>query len=157
MLTLPLGPGTATTPWPEAERRLRDAELFWLGTSNRAGDPHVRPVLAVWHDGHLHFACGPGTVKGGNLRHRRRCTLTTAHDRLHLVVEGVAERVLDLAPVARVYAEKWGWHVKIRDGAFWAEGAPTAGPPPYHVFRLRPRVVYGFPEDGTLAPTRWRF
>ena len=40
----------------------------------------------------------------------------------------------------------------------WAEGAPTAGPPPYHVYRVLPHKVLGFPtDDASVVPTRWRF
>jgi hypothetical protein len=48
--------------------------------------------------------------------------------------------------VAEVYMNKYGWPVIVRDGAFYADGAPTAGPPPY-----------GFPWDEMFLPTRWRF
>ncbi len=46
----------------------------------------------------------------------------------------------------------------MRDGAFHdAEGAPTAGPPPYDVYEVTAETAYGFGTDGTFAPTRWRF
>jgi hypothetical protein len=32
--------------------------------------------------------------------------------------------------VAEAYAAKYEWPVTVRDGAFDADGAPTAGPPP---------------------------
>jgi hypothetical protein len=37
------------------------------------------------------------------------------------------------------------------------EGAPTAGPPRYKVYEVIPARVFGFGEDESLPPTRWRF
>jgi hypothetical protein len=48
--------------------------------------------------------------------------------------------------------------VTERDGAIHdAEGAPTAGPPPYDVDELVPAIAFGFGLDKHLIPTRWRF
>jgi hypothetical protein len=108
----------------------------------------------------LHFAAGPGTRKGRNLRHDPRCTLSTRQCELDLVIEGVAARVLDEAVLRRVaeeYAAKYAWPVEVRDGAFEGEGAPTAGPPPYEIHRLDPTIGFAFPTDETFAPTRWEF
>ena len=63
-----------------------------------------------------------------------------------------------LRRVADAYAAKYGWEVAVGDGALkGAEGAPTAGPPPYDVYELEPRTVVGLPADDRLTPTRWRF
>lgn len=62
-----------------------------------------------------------------------------------------------LQQVATLYATKYDWHVTVRDGAFYADGAPTAGPPPYDVYRVTPRVVFGLSLDGSFGLTRWRF
>jgi hypothetical protein len=46
----------------------------------------------------------------------------------------------------------------VRDGAFHNTfGAPTAGPPPYDVYRIEPTLAYGFPVQEDISPTRWRF
>lgn len=50
------------------------------------------------------------------------------------------------------------WHVTVRDGAFHgAEGAPTAGPPPYDVYEVRPATAYAFGTEEPARSTRWRF
>jgi hypothetical protein len=59
-----------------------------------------------------------------------------------------------------------GWPLEVRDGVF-GPNAPTAGPPPYAVYELRPRRVIGLPgiagteegvgSAGAYSPTRWRF
>ena len=53
---------------------------------------------------------------------------------------------------------KYGWPVTVRDGAVYADGAPTAGPPPYEVHKFIPTTAFGIPtEEATFSPTRWRF
>ena len=47
--------------------------------------------------------------------------------------------------------------IKVRDGAFYGDGAPTAGPPPYEVYAVTPATVFGFGEDESFSATRWRF
>jgi hypothetical protein len=61
---------------------------------------------------------------------------------LDLVVEGEAAKVSDMVTLHRVaeaYASKYGWSVTVRGGAFYADGAPTAGPPPTRFTKQRPR------------------
>jgi hypothetical protein len=60
--------------------------------------------------------------------------------------------------VADAYVSKYGWPVTVRDGAFYGDGAPTAGRPPYVVYEVIPTKAFGFPtEEETLSPTRWGF
>src|SRR6266516_5286366 len=70
-------PGAHPIPWADARRVLAEAEIFWLSTVRRDGRPHVTPLLALWQDGALHFSTGPEEQKARNLRHNRRCVLTT--------------------------------------------------------------------------------
>jgi hypothetical protein len=117
-------------------------------------------VLAVWVDGGLYFCAGPATAKGRNLARDPRCVLATGDDAADLVVEGHAAKVGDdakLQQVAEVYAAKYDWRVEVRDGAFHADGAPTAGPPPYEVYAATPTTVFAFGTDESLSPTRWTF
>lgn len=146
--------------WPDARHRLAAAESYWLATVRPEGRPHVMPILAVWAHDALHFATSPTSRKGRNLARNPRCVVTARGPGLDLVVEGTAERVSDeteISGVAEAYAAKYGWRVTIRDGAFEAEGAPTAGPSPYHVYRLTSTVAFGFGTDDSLNATRWRF
>ncbi len=150
-------------PWAEARTRLAEARFYWLATVHQDGRPHVRPVLAVWADGTLYSSTNPTTRKGQNLTQDSRFAITATTDGLDLIVEGEATRVSDearLQGVADAYISKYGWPVTVRDGAFDAPyGAPTAGPPPYHVYELTPMVVFGLGTGETFAPqtTRWRF
>jgi nitroimidazol reductase NimA-like FMN-containing flavoprotein (pyridoxamine 5'-phosphate oxidase superfamily) len=147
-------------PWAEARGRLVDADLYWLATVRPDGLPHLVPILAVWVDGALHFVASPTSRKARNLARDAHCVITARKDALDLVVEGTAAKVSDKARlhrVAEVYMTKYGWPVIVRDGAFYADGAPTAGPPPYEVYKVAPTMTFGFPTDETFSPTRWRF
>jgi nitroimidazol reductase NimA-like FMN-containing flavoprotein (pyridoxamine 5'-phosphate oxidase superfamily) len=148
------------TPWAEAQSRLERAQFYWLATARPDGLPHVMPVLAVWLDGALHFVSGPTSRKGKNLARDRHCVITADADDLHLIVEGEAAKVRDEARLRRVadeYASKYGWKVTVRDGAFYADGAPTAGPPPYEVYEVVPTTVFSLCTDESFGATRWRF
>jgi hypothetical protein len=77
---------------------------------------------------------------------------------LDLVVEGEAATVSDearLRRVAGVYASKHGWPVTVRDGAFYADGVPTAGP--HEVYEVVPTTVFGIGTDESFGSTRWHF
>ena len=158
----PFNPHDPTaTAWAEGRRRLAEGGTYWLATVRPDGAPHLGPVLAVWTDGALCFSTGEGTRKGKNLARDGRCAIGVGAPGLDLVVEGEAAKVRDdgkLRRAAALYASKYGWEVAVRDGAFHdAEGAPTAGPPPYGVYEIAPATVFGFATDENLAPTRWRF
>jgi pyridoxine/pyridoxamine 5'-phosphate oxidase len=150
-------------PWSEARTRLAHADSYWIATVRSDGRPHVRPVLAVWVDGSLFTSTSPTTSKGRNLARDSRCSITVAGNGIDLVVEGHAEKLSDeaiLQQAADAYASKYEWRVTVRSGAFHdADGAPTAGPPPYEVFEVIPSVVFGFGTDESFAPrsTRWQF
>ena len=161
MAAQPVLPSDAhPAPWDEARRRLELAETYWFATRHPDGRPHVRPVLAVWTDGALFLAASPDSQKAKNLVRDARCTLSTTHDGLDLVGEGTATKMdgeADLQRIAAAYLTKYGWQVSIRGGAFYADGAPTAGPPPYEVYEIRLSTVFAFPATKEITPTRWRF
>jgi len=153
----------AVLPWAEARKRLNDARYYWLGTVHPSGRAHVRPVLAVWVGGALYTTSSPQARKGRNLDRDGRCSVAVTADDMHLVLEGLASKVVDAAllqTVADAYHSKYDWNVTVADGAFDAPyGAPTAGPPPYQPYEIRPAAVFGFVNDSALGPgsTCWRF
>jgi nitroimidazol reductase NimA-like FMN-containing flavoprotein (pyridoxamine 5'-phosphate oxidase superfamily) len=161
VLEQPYLPGVATsTPWSEARQQLAAAGTYWLATIDAAGPPHVVPLLAVWVDDALHFVANAGSRKARNLARDARCTVTTQSADLDLVVEGEARSIRDeiaLQQVAAAYAEKYGWPVEVRAGAFYGDGAPTAGPPPYDVYAMTFTRAFAFGHDEVHGPTRWRF
>jgi nitroimidazol reductase NimA-like FMN-containing flavoprotein (pyridoxamine 5'-phosphate oxidase superfamily) len=158
----PIGAADAPLPpWAEARSRLEEAQFYWLATVRPDGRPHVMPVLAIWLDGALHFSTGPASHKGKNLAGDSNCVITVDSDDLHLVVEGNAAKVsaeARLQRVAAAYASKYGWQVAVRNGAFHdADGAPTAGPPPYEVYEVTPTTIFAFGTDESFGAARWRF
>jgi hypothetical protein len=69
-----------------------------------------------------------------------------------LVVEGSAERVADAAEIRSVAASfrDAGWPCETDGDALTAEfSAPSAGPPPWHVYRVYPSTVMAL---GTSEP-----
>lgn len=134
----------------------------WLATIDADGAPHVSGIGAEYKDGTFWFETGARTRKGRNLARDPRCTLSLAAEEFDLVVEGVAEQVTDPATVAAM-AEVWaagGWPARVDESgtALTAEfSAPSAGPPPWHVYRLTPAhaTVLSIMEPG--GATRWSF
>jgi PPOX class probable F420-dependent enzyme len=134
----------------------------WLATINPDGSPHVTGIGALWADGCFWFETGKDTRKGKNLARDPRCTLSVAAQEFDLVAEGEATVVTDPALVADL-AARWaaaGWAARVDDTGVVLPAefsAPSAGPPPWHVYRLTPRTATAL---GTVDPggaTRWRF
>jgi hypothetical protein len=85
---------------------------------------------------------------------------------MDLVVEGRARRITDEAEVRRL-AEAFGgegWPLQARGSEVYGPHGPTAGPPPYAIYRLEPTKVFGLPgmfrmfeNDRGHEPTRWTF
>jgi PPOX class probable F420-dependent enzyme len=134
----------------------------WLATINPDGSPHVTGVGALWVDGTWWFETGGHTRKGRNVARDPRCTLSVATHEFDLVVEGDAHRVTDPATVAAM-AERWaagGWPASVDDSgiALTAEySAPSAGPPPWFVYRITPRSATALLTVDPGGATRWRF
>jgi len=134
----------------------------WLATIDRDGSPHLTGIGALWVDGTFCFETGQTTRKGRNLARDPRCTLGVATDEFDLVVEGEAHRVTDPTTVADL-AERWaaeGWPARVDESgsALTAEySAPSAGPPPWHVYRLVPRTATALLTVEPGGATRWRF
>lgn len=153
----------ATIPWPVVRERIADAEAYWFATVGPRGRPHVRPVLGVLLDDAWFTTSAPAAVKAQNLGQNPRCSVAARGDGIDLVLEGSASPVRDLPTLERIaaaYHEKYGWPVRIVGSAFDAPyGAPTAGGPPYHPYRLQPDVAFAFGITEEHAPrtTRFRF
>jgi hypothetical protein len=145
--------------WDAALEAVVESGVHWLATTRSDGRPHLVPIWAVLVDGTLHFAASATTQKAVNLAADGRCTIGAEGADIHVVVEGEVVTVTDDAALHRVAAAYApGWEVTVRAGAFHdAEGAPTAGPPPYEVYRVSPSKAFAFPKGDGTNPTRWRF
>jgi hypothetical protein len=155
--------GNDPLPWSRARDLLRSGsavdEPFFLGTAGPDG-PHAAGIGAVWHDDQLWFVSGPGTKKSRNLAADDRCTISTRLPGLDLVLEGRAARVTDpdtLEALADVYRAT-GWPAQVGGDAFTAPfSAPSAGPPPWHLYRLDLDTAIGVAAAEPHGATRWRF
>jgi hypothetical protein len=118
----------------------------WIATIDEDGSPHVTGIGSGWLDGALIFETGRTTRKGRNLARDPRCTISLSLEEFDLVVEGEAELVTDpavVAEVARMYNED-GWPAEVDESgtALTAPfSAPSAGPPPWHVYRVVPKIA----------------
>src|SRR5207249_364220 len=107
-----------------------------------------------------------------NLAADPRCVLTfssTSVPSLDVSVEGDTHKMTDqrtVQAVADAYGSKMSCQLTVRDGVVFGDNAPTAGPPPYAVFELTPRTVFGLPgltgmeqapSEGPFIPTGWDF
>jgi len=139
-----------------------DRHTCWLATTDADGSPHVTGIGALWVEGAWWFETGERTRKGRNLARDPRCTLSVATREFDLVVEGEAHRVTDPATVAAM-AERWaaeGWPAEVDETgtALTAEfSAPSAGPPPWAVYRMTPRSATALLTVDPGGATRWRF
>jgi PPOX class probable F420-dependent enzyme len=139
-----------------------DRHTCWLATINPDGSPHVTGVGALWADGAFWFETGAHTRKGRNIARDPRCTVSVATHEFDVTVEGVAERVTDPA-IVTVMAKRWadgGWPVTVdaSGSALTAEySAPSAGPPPWFVYRIAARTATALMTVEPGGATRWRW
>lgn len=139
-----------------------DRHSCWLATVNTDGSPHLTGVGALWVDGTFWFQTGPRTRKARNLARDPRATLGVATLEFDLVVEGEARRVTDPATVAAL-ALRWAagnWPARVDESgiALTAEfSAPSAGPPPWFVYRLTAQSATALLTVEPGGATRWRF
>ena len=134
----------------------------WLATINADGSPHVTGIGAIWDDGAFWFETGETTRKGHNLARDPRCTLSLATRDFDVVVEGEATRITDpttVAKMAKLWADE-GWPVEVDHTgiALTAEfSAPSAGSPPWVVYRISARSATALLTVEPGGATRWRF
>ena len=128
--------GYPPLPWSRPHDLLAAGALgprtaFFLGTCRPDGRPHAAGVGVVWLDGDLYFTSGPATRKARNLAANPSCTLSVRLEGIDLVLEGEAFT----APYS----------------------APSAGPPPWHLFRFTFHTAFGVATAEPFGATRWRF
>ena len=152
------GYGAPIIPWEKVHKRLQqritqapktggpDRHTAWLATTNPDGKPHVMPVGVMLVDDAFYFTAGPKTRKARNIARSPNSVITIATHDFDLVVEGPARRIVDSARLKRI-AE-----------AFTAEySAPSAGPPPWHVYEVKPETIFALGTSEPYGATRWNF
>jgi hypothetical protein len=161
--------GSAELPWsrprdilaapPKPEMTGSDRPTF-LATSRPDGRPHIAGVGAGWYDGDIYFTSGPETRKSRNLAANPACTIAMSLDGIDLVLEGEATRVTDRPTLEALAAlfRAGGWPAEVEGDAFTAPfSAPSAGPPPWHLYRLIFHTAFGVATAEPYGATRWRF
>ena len=137
--------------WGEAVRRMGASRNFWLATTRRDGRPHVMPVWAVWLDDALWFSSSLRSRKIRNLRAEPRCTLTTEDAEHPVVVDGVAEVVLDRGRTGAFLAASNAKY-QVDYGIEFLDPAVNA------TVRVAPVWAFALDEERfTGSPTRWHF
>jgi hypothetical protein len=157
--------GNAPLEWSRVraaiDKAKDDVQRTWfLGTVQNDGRPHVAGVGAIWHDGDIYVVSGPRTRKSRNLAHNPAATLAVKLEGIDVVFEGEAHRVTDrdeLEELAAAYRES-GWPTEVEGDAFMAPySAPSAGPPPWHLYRFTFPKAIAVATSEPNGATRWRF
>jgi hypothetical protein len=157
--------GNPVLPWSRPRDLLESGPKgplagYFLGTVREDGRPHVAGVGVVWHEGDLYFTSGPGTRKARNLASNPACTVAVKYPDMDLTLEGNARRVLDRATLEQVAAiyRGLGWPAEVAGDAFTAPfSAPSAGPPPWYLYRFVFDAVVGLSTVEPNGATRWTF
>jgi hypothetical protein len=139
-----------------------DRHSHWLTTINADGSPHTTGVGAFWDDGVYYIVSGRGARKGRNMEREPRCTVAVAADDYDIVVEGVAELVTDAATVAHIaeVAAAGGWPARVDESGLALTApysAPSAGPAPWHVYRVTPTKANALFVRDPGGATSWSF
>ncbi|ADB52249.1 pyridoxamine 5'-phosphate oxidase family protein [Conexibacter woesei] len=157
--------GAGPLPWSRALDALRSGwprmeTACFLGTVRPDGRPHAAAVGAAEYDGDVYFTSGPGTRKSRNLAVNPACTLSLRLDGIDLVLEGEARRVTDtptLDRVAALYRDS-GWPAEVDGDALTAPySAQSAGPPPWHLYRITFHTAFGVGLREPHGASRWSF
>jgi hypothetical protein len=134
----------AALPWSRAYAQLAQPDPIvsrpiFLSTATRDGRPHSTGVAAIFLDGDVYFISGPRTRKTRNLLANPHATMSMRLQDVDLVLTGTARRVTDEAGLRRAadrFSEQ-GWPAEPDGPDMTAPyGAPSAGPPPWHLFRF---------------------
>lgn len=139
-----------------------DRHTAWLTTIDADGAPHVTAMGAMWVEDAFWFQTGRSTRKGRNLARDPRCAVSISLQGYDLTVEGRAERVTDPQTVARLVAAyaASGWPARVDDSgtALTADfNAPSAGPPPWNIYRVDAASAVAVAATAPGGATRWDF
>ena len=140
--------GAGLLPWSWATERLTRSHDYWLATVRPDGRPHVMPVWGTWDGAGIVLSTAPGSRKSRNLSTEPRCTVTTDDALEPVVVDGIAELVVERAAIEAFTEQsnaKYGTDYAVD---FYLENS---------TYRVRPTWVFALTEaDFTGSPTVWR-
>jgi hypothetical protein len=154
--------GTKPLAWNDVRKCFDKEKWYWVGTTRNEGRAHIRPVLAIWLNDKIYSTTSPNARKGRNLEQHNNCAIAARGKAMDIVVEGSTRWIDDtriLRRVVKAYKGKYGWPVTITEENMLDApyGAPTAGPPPYRVYEITPKLVYAFGTRNNLGMRSTRF
>ena len=159
------GYGNAPLDWDRVRGALESTVsgehfTWFLGVTDPDGAPHSAGVGAIWTDGEVYLVSGPGTRKSRDLAKRPAASLSVHVAGLDIVLEGDVERVTDAPTLERIVGvyNDTGWPVEVEGDALTGPfSAPSAGPPPWFLYRFDYDTVYAVADEPPNGATRWRF
>lgn len=150
--------------WSRPREQLEAVIFFgrpaFLGTARPDGRPHSAAIAPLWLDGDIYFVSGPGTRKSRNLAANPACAISASLPTIDMVFEGSATRVTDAATLEKLAARcrEGGWPVQVEGSALAAPfSAPSAGLPPYYLYRFTFHTAIGNATAQPNGATRWLF
>lgn len=157
--------GSQTIPWSRAHAALvaaqPDPEILWIiGTLRPDGRPHAAGIGASWFDGDVFITSNPNARRARNLAGNSNATLSVRLPGIDLTLEGTVVRKTDPRTLEEVAAlnRAAGWPAEVDGDAFTAPwNAPSAGSPPWYVYRFTCQTVFGVATEEPWGATRWRF
>ncbi len=166
------GYGAPIIPWERVYKRMQkgftqapktggpDRHTAWLATVRPDGKPHVMPIGVLFVDDAFCFNTGPKTRKARNIARNANSVVTIAADDFDIVVQGPAKRIVDPARLQRIADafKKEGWEPTVVKGGLTAKySAPSAGPPPWNVYEVKPETIFALATSAPYGATRWNF
>jgi general stress protein 26 len=124
--------------WSWAVERLDKARNYWVATTRPDGRPHSMPVWGLWLDDAFFFGSGRQSAKSRNLAANPAIVVHLESGDETVIVEGVAEQVLDKELEQRVdeaYGAKYD---------FTPDSSGESDP----WFIVRPKRAYAWTESG---------
>jgi Pyridoxamine 5'-phosphate oxidase len=157
--------GSDALEWSRAYEQLAarsegPGRTWFLGTVRPDGRPHPAGIGPAWSDGALYLTAYPDTRKARNLAQNPACTMSVRLDGIDVVLEGEAIRTADPETLERLAAvfRDGGWPAEVDGEALTAPfSAPSAGPPPWELYRFTIDTAFGVATAEPHGATRWRF
>jgi hypothetical protein len=118
------------------------------------------PIGVLFVDDAFYFNTGPKTRKARNIARNPGSVITIATDDFDLVIQGPATRIVDTAHLQRIADafKKQGWEPTVVKGGLTAKySAPSAGPPPWNVYEVKPETIFALGTADPYGATRWNF
>src|SRR6187200_2761011 len=148
-----------TTRRPRRDRPIRDDHMVPRDDRNERPPARSRRRRHVGRRD-LYFTSSDTTKKSKDLSANPFASISVSLDGIDLVFEGKAERVTDRSTLETVTSRyrEGGWPATVEGDAVTAPfSAPSAGPPPWNLYRLAFERVIGVASAEPNGATTWRF